>query len=79
MAETRTDIPAGAGADLMLKLREPDPAALSVVRLTGLSKTTIYELVRAQKFPAPVRFGRAVRWSLRAVSAWVETRKGAAA
>jgi predicted DNA-binding transcriptional regulator AlpA len=34
-----------------------------VKALTGLSKTSIYELIREKSFPAPVRLGpRAVSW-----------------
>lgn len=47
-------------------LRLPDVKAV-----TGLSKTSIYELIREKKFPAPVRLGpRAVAWVKSEVRKW---------
>lgn len=46
-----------AGGEVMF-LRLPDVKAL-----TGLSKTSLYSLIREQDFPAPIRLGpRAVAW-----------------
>ncbi len=40
----------------LLNLRE-------VCELTGLGKSTIYELMQVDRFPRPIRIGfRAVRW-----------------
>lgn len=42
-----------------------------VKAVTGLSKTSIYELVRDKNFPAPVRLGpRAVAWVRSEVRQW---------
>ncbi len=42
-----------------------------VKALTGLSKTSIYELIRGKSFPAPVRLGpRAVAWVRSEVRQW---------
>lgn len=42
-----------------------------VKAVTGLSKTSIYELIRAKTFPAPVRLGpRAVAWVKSEVKQW---------
>jgi predicted DNA-binding transcriptional regulator AlpA len=42
-----------------------------VKAVTGLSKTSIYELVRDKSFPAPVRLGpRAVAWVRSEVRQW---------
>lgn len=39
---------------------------------TGLSRTTIYDYVKANRFPAPVRIGsRAVGWLESDVAAWL--------
>ena len=39
--------------------------------VTGLSKTTIYELIRAKTFPAPVRLGpRSVAWVKAEIRDW---------
>lgn len=42
-----------------------------VKALTGLSKTSIYELIRGRDFPAPVRLGpRAVAWVKSEIRQW---------
>jgi prophage regulatory protein len=47
-------------------LRLPDVKAV-----TGLGKTSIYELIRNNRFPAPVRLGpRAVAWVRSEVRQW---------
>ena len=39
---------------------------------TGLSRSTIYDYIRAGRFPAPVRVGdRAVGWVAGEVDAWL--------
>ena len=43
-----------------------------VENIVGLKRTQIYEMVKTHSFPAPVKLGRASRWSLRAVSAWMD-------
>lgn len=46
-----------------------------VEELTGLKKTTIYRLVREQRFPAPVRLShRCSAWQESAVCEWLEER-----
>ncbi|MGE3907142.1 MAG: helix-turn-helix transcriptional regulator [Reyranellaceae bacterium] len=51
-------------------LRLPD-----VKRKTGQSRSTIYDKVQRQEFPAPVKIGeRAVGWIEAEVEAWVEAR-----
>lgn len=42
-----------------------------VENIIGLKRTQIYEMVKTGSFPAPVKIGGASRWSLRAVSAWM--------
>ena len=42
-----------------------------VKAVTGLSKTSIYELIRGKDFPAPVRVGpRAVAWVKSEIRQW---------
>lgn len=42
-----------------------------VKAVTGLSKTSIYELIREKNFPAPVRLGtRAVAWVRSEIRQW---------
>jgi prophage regulatory protein len=46
-----------------------------VKALTGLSKTSLYSLIREQSFPAPVRLGpRAVAWVRSEVNQWAADR-----
>lgn len=46
-----------------------------VKAVTGLSKTSIYELIRSRKFPAPVRLGpRAVAWVKSEIRQWAVER-----
>jgi prophage regulatory protein len=46
-----------------------------VKAVTGLSKTSIYELIRTRSFPAPVRLGpRAVAWLKSEIRNWAVER-----
>lgn len=46
-----------------------------VKAVTGLSKTSIYELIREKRFPPPVRLGpRAVAWVKSEVRQWAVER-----
>ena len=45
-------------------------------QISGISKSERWRLIRAGKFPRPIRLGpRCTRYSLREVSEWVEQRK----
>jgi predicted DNA-binding transcriptional regulator AlpA len=47
----------------------------AVKAVTGLSKTSIYELIREKNFPAPVRLGpRAVAWVKSEIRQWAVQR-----
>jgi prophage regulatory protein len=47
----------------------------SVVRFTGLGRSTIYRMIAAKEFPAPFKLGsRAVGWRWSDLDAWSETR-----
>lgn len=47
----------------------------TVIRITGLARTTIYRLMAEEKFPAPVRVGlRAIAWRRADLDRWSETR-----
>lgn len=42
---------------------------------TGLSRSTLYNLIKEGKFPAPIPLGaRAVGWLSSDVDAWIESR-----
>jgi prophage regulatory protein len=46
-----------------------------VARTTSLSKSTIYDLIKANKFPRPKRLGkRAVGWLANDIQSWIESR-----
>ena len=47
----------------------------AVIRVTGLSRSTLYRLIAVEQFPRPVRLGpRAVAWRRTDVEAWSEAR-----
>ena len=49
-----------------------------VEKLTGLSRASIYRLIRSGRFPPPVRVSdAAVRWKESEVTVWIESRPAA--
>ncbi|GLU37128.1 AlpA family phage regulatory protein [Pseudomonas sp. NBRC 100443] len=54
--------------DILLKFEE-------VSSQVGLGRTAIYRTIGAGTFPAPIKLGRASRWSQREVQAWMDERK----
>jgi len=46
----------------------PLPAVLARV---GLSRSSVYALIAAGKFPAPVKIGVASRWASSQIDAWI--------
>jgi len=47
----------------------------AVIRVTGLSRSTLYRLIADERFPRPVRLGpRAVAWHRSDIDAWGKTR-----
>lgn len=69
-ASFRNDSDSPGNLDDVAFLRLPDVKAL-----TGLSKTSLYALVRERSFPAPVRLGpRAVAWVRAEVRQWAANR-----
>lgn len=66
---TSTPLSPGAASPQAL-LRLP-----AVIALVGLRRSTIYHMVQAGEFPAPVRLGpRCVGWPSSEVSAWIDAR-----
>ncbi len=60
--------PAEAKPDRLIRLAE-------VEMLTGLKKSSLYNLLRAGKFVKPVRLSsRCTAWSYAAVQAWIQAR-----
>ena len=65
---TATPAPAEAKPDRLVRLAE-------VEMLTGLKKSSLYNLLRAGKFVKPVRLSsRCTAWSYAAVQAWIQAR-----
>ena len=55
-------------SDRLLRRRE-------VEELTGLSRASIYRLMRDDRFPLPVRVSdTAVRWRASDINVWIESR-----
>ncbi len=47
----------------------------AVIRVTGLSRSTLYRLIADETFPRPVKLGpRAVAWRRSDIDAWGEAR-----
>jgi prophage regulatory protein len=66
----RTTIPSPTAATTATICRLPD-----VMRMTGLSRSSIYAAVAEGRFPAPVRLGvRAVGWPRESVEQWIADR-----
>jgi len=57
---------------------EPPPDRLirlaAVCDIVGVSRATIYRMIRAETFPPPVKVNAASLWVEREVSAWVDVK-----
>lgn len=64
-------------------VRQDQPPAVllriqTVMKITGLGRSTIYRLIANHEFPSPVRLtSRAVAWRGSDITAWSETRPAA--
>lgn len=48
----------------------------SVLRITGLGRSTVFRLIASKDFPAPVRVGvRAIAWRKADLDRWSESRE----
>jgi prophage regulatory protein len=43
-----------------------------VIKIAGIGRTMIYELIKSNAFPAPVKVGGASRWVLCEISLWIQ-------
>ncbi len=69
-AKSGNDKETSSDPDEVIFLRLP-----KVKAVTGLSKSSLYELIRANSFPAPVRLGaRTVAWVRSEVTQWAAER-----
>lgn len=47
----------------------------SVLEMTGLGRSSLYKMIKEQKFPRPVQIGaRSVAWDSTAVATWMQER-----
>ena len=47
-----------------------------VMDRTGLSRSTIYAMIRDHRFPAPIKVGtRAIRWRTSTIEQWIAQRE----
>jgi prophage regulatory protein len=48
----------------------------AVIEYTGLSRSSIYRLIKRGKFPAPILIGeKATAWRMDELEAWLESRQ----
>lgn len=60
---------------MKVNIEEPMLRRRSVERMTGLSKSTLYRLIKKGEFPPPLRLTRkAVRWRREEISEWLSHR-----
>lgn len=46
----------------------------AVMSRTGMGRSWIYQEVKLNRFPQPVKIGRASGWDAAAIAAWIEAR-----
>ncbi|WP_338341893.1 MULTISPECIES: helix-turn-helix transcriptional regulator [unclassified Shinella] len=46
-----------------------------VCRLVGLQRSKLYQMIRADALPKPIKLGGASRWSLIEINAWMSARR----
>lgn len=64
----KPESPPSADGDRLIQVRE-------VIRLTSLSRTSIYRMVADGRFPRPLKIGASRKaWSLSAVRQWIAER-----
>ena len=69
------NMPAKKGDEEMMKMHDRLLRRRQVEETTGLSRSSIYRLMKKGKFPLPVRVGpSAVRWRASDITAWLESR-----
>jgi predicted DNA-binding transcriptional regulator AlpA len=69
--------PLAVGARETARSREPTPLLVDTVgaaRLLGISERHVRNLWRTRRIPPPIALGRARRWSVDALRAWVAER-----
>lgn len=70
--------PENLETDVSKKLFPDEPAPLrlipleEVIQRTGMKRTSIYQMVRCNEFPSPVKILRASRWAESEVCDWIQ-------
>ncbi|MBL4778933.1 MAG: AlpA family transcriptional regulator [Ralstonia sp.] len=49
-----------------------------VLKVVGLSRSTVYARIQAKDFPTPIKMGRSAGWIESEIQAWIEGRIAAA-
>lgn len=59
--------------DLQSKVASPDRliSIEEVSKLCGFERSKIYDLIKNNDLPAPIKFGRASRWKLSDIQSWI--------
>lgn len=47
---------------------------IDVMTLTGLSRASIYNYIKADIFPPPAKFGKSSLWEYNEIQAWIKQR-----
>lgn len=50
----------------------------NVQRYTSLNRTRIYQLIRNQGFPAPIKIGKSSRWKRASIDSWIKEQEASA-
>lgn len=45
-----------------------------VMNLTGLSRASVYNYIKAEIFPPPAKFGKSSLWEYNEIQAWINKR-----
>lgn len=73
MTTPRRDTTAGGFQPAFYRMKD-------VIRITSLSRPTLYRRIAAGRFPAPVKLGgRASGWTAQDLQAWIDNPNGYAA
>ena len=74
----RTDVPIAASTDELAAQADNSLSEARLIRLpavqerVGIGRTAVYELIKAGKFPRPVKVGAASAWIDVEITRWIE-------
>lgn len=50
--------------------------ATEIAHVFGLSRSGMFNLIKAGKFPPGIKIGRSRRWKIDEIKAWIDSKKG---